>query len=178
MEPHQSSPDHVSAGAPLWGQPASVWLATGLGVGFLRPAPGTLGAVWGVPLWLAIGQLPSLAWQVAAIALLVAVGVPICTRAARALAASNPTADAKDPPSIVWDELATVPIVYACAPLACDCATWLVAGFALHRLMDITKLWPCRQLERLPEGLGIMADDVMAALYAGGAYYLAWRTMG
>ena len=178
MEPHQSSPDNVSAGAPLGGQPPSVWLASGLGVGFLRPAPGTLGALWGVPLWLAIAQLPGFAWQLAAIALLVAVGVPICTRAARAIAARDPSADAKDPQSIVWDELATVPIVYACAPLASDAAPWLLAGFVLHRVMDITKPWPCRALERLPGGLGIMADDVMAALYAGAAYHLAWRAMG
>jgi phosphatidylglycerophosphatase A len=41
-----------------------------------------------------------------------------------------------------------------------------VLGFALHRFFDILKPPPARQLERLPEGLGIMADDVMAAIYA------------
>jgi phosphatidylglycerophosphatase A len=133
--------------------------------------------VWGVPLWLAIGQLPGTGWQLVAIGLVVALGVPICTRAALALAARDPQTDTKDPQSIVWDELATVPIVYACAPRACDCATWLVLGFALHRLMDITKPWPCRWLESLPGGMGIMADDVVAALYAGGAYHLAWLAL-
>jgi phosphatidylglycerophosphatase A len=178
MEPHQSSPDNAAVGPPRGGWPPSVWLATGLGVGFLRPAPGTLGALWGVPLWLAIAQLPGFAAQLAAITLGVALGVPICTRAARAIAARDPAADAKDPQSIVWDELATLPIVYACAPLASDTVAGLLAGFALHRLMDITKPWPCRQLESLPGGLGIMADDVMAALYAGATYHVAWRLLG
>jgi phosphatidylglycerophosphatase A len=41
-----------------------------------------------------------------------------------------------------------------------------LAGFMLHRLLDITKPPPARQLERLPQGLGIMADDFAAAVYA------------
>ena len=41
-----------------------------------------------------------------------------------------------------------------------------LAGFLLHRLFDITKPPPCGQLERLPEGLGVMADDLMASIYA------------
>ena len=68
-----------------------------------------------------------------------------------------------------------MPIVYAFVPESCSCAQWLVAGFALHRLFDITKPWPCRRLEKLPGGWGIMADDVMASLYAGLVYLAAWR---
>ncbi|MGL4513636.1 MAG: phosphatidylglycerophosphatase A family protein [Lacipirellulaceae bacterium] len=173
---------------PLGRLPPSVWFATGLGVGLLRPAPGTLGALWGVPLWLAIVQLPGQAWQFAALAIVVAAGVPICTHAAKALAERDSAVDGKDPQSIVWDELATVPIVYACTPGAYTATTlgevtlpfvgWLLIGFALHRLMDITKPWPCRALERLPGGWGIMADDVVAALYAGLACHVAWRLSG
>lgn len=57
-----------------------------------------------------------------------------------------------------------MPIVFLLVPLA----NWkiAVAGFAMHRLMDITKPPPASQLERLPEGLGVMADDWMAAIYA------------
>ena len=47
-----------------------------------------------------------------------------------------------------------------------------VAGFALHRLFDISKPPPARQLERLPDGLGIMADDMAAAVYANLALHL------
>jgi phosphatidylglycerophosphatase A len=55
--------------------------------------------------------------------------------------------------------------------------SWKVAlvGFGLHRLMDISKPPPARQLERLPEGWGVMADDLMAAIYAcAGMGVLSW----
>ena len=146
-----------------------------MGVSLDTPAPGTVGAIWGVPLWLAIVQLPSYGWQLGAIAALVLVGGPLCTRAASDLVRLGLAEDAKDPQAITWDEFTTVPIVYAFAPGSCYCATWLAVGFALHRLFDITKPWPCRRLERLPAGWGVMADDVAAAGYAGVAYALLWR---
>lgn len=156
----------------------AIRLATGLGVSLGVPAPGTVGAIWGVPLWLAIAQLPGYGWQVAAIAGLVLVGGPLCTRAADDLVRLGLADDAKDPQAITWDEFTTVPIVYAFAPASCYCATWLAVGFALHRLFDITKPWPCRWLERLPGGWGVMADDVAAAGYAGVVYHLLWRWWG
>ncbi|TWT88563.1 Phosphatidylglycerophosphatase A [Pseudobythopirellula maris] len=141
----------------------AVWLATGLGVGLVSPTPGTVGALWGVPIFLAVSQLPSLGLQWVAMLALVALGVPICTRAGRDLGAG------KDPQAIVWDEFTTVPIVLAVAPRglpSVDTIAWLAAGFALHRIFDISKPFPCRRLELLPEGWGVMADDVMAAAYA------------
>lgn len=139
----------------------AVWLATGLGVGLIGPAPGTLGALWGLLLAWGVSHLQPLAAAMIVIGV-IAVGVPLCTRAARRLGG-------KDPQAIVWDELATVPIVFLFVPLT----SWKIAlgGYALHRLFDITKPWPCQQLERLPEGLGIMADDAAAALYAAGALW-------
>ena len=135
----------------------AVWLATGLGIGLIGPAPGTLGALegllvaWGLSY---LGLIP-LVWI--AIAALLVMGVPLCTQAARRLGG-------KDPQPIVWDELATVPVVFAFVPLT----SWRIAllGFFLHRLFDISKPWPCQKLEQLPEGLGIMADDVAASIYA------------
>lgn len=135
----------------------AVWLATGLGIGLIGPAPGTLGAIEGLLVAWGFSFLnpPYVMW--AAIAVLLILGVPLCTQAARKLGS-------KDPQPIVWDELATVPLVFAFVPLA----DWTIAilGFFLHRLFDISKPWPCRELERLPEGSGIMADDVAASLYA------------
>ncbi|QDT67952.1 Phosphatidylglycerophosphatase A [Planctomycetes bacterium MalM25] len=156
-------------------QSVAAWLATGLGVSQGVPAPGTVGAIWGVPLWLALAQIPSYPAQLAVIAGLILVGGPLCTRAARDLHRHGLTADTKDPQAITWDEFTTVPLVYAFAPGACTCVSWLLAGFALHRLFDITKPWPCRRLERLPDGWGVMADDVAAACYAGLCYTLLWR---
>src|SRR3954470_14071682 len=137
----------------------SVWMATGLGVGLVAPAPGTFGAaVWGLPLAWAIGQLPGFGWQIVAILLANLVGVPLATMAGRVLGGK------KDNQAIIWDEIATVPVVFLLVPLT----SWKVAiaGFVAHRLCDITKPPPARQLERLPEGLGVMADDWIAGIYA------------
>ena len=137
----------------------ATFIATGLGVGFVPVAPGTVGAVWGLPLALAIVQLP-LAGQAAAIIAIFLVGVPICTAAARHLGG------AKDPGSIVFDEIASLPVVFFLVPVRGWSWTIALVGFVLHRIFDITKPPPARQLERLPTGLGIMADDFAAAVYA------------
>jgi phosphatidylglycerophosphatase A len=134
----------------------------------IAPAPGTVGtAVWGLPFAWAIGQLPGAGWQIAAVTAALLLGVPITTWANRALGV------AKDNQAIIWDEIATLPIVFLWVPMT----SWKVAlvGFGLHRLMDISKPPPARQLERLPEGWGVMADDLMAAIYAcAGMGVLSW----
>src|SRR4051794_33019455 len=89
---------------------AAVWLATGLGAGFFPIAPGTVGALWGLPLAWGIQHVPGWGWQVAVIAALLALGVPLCTAAARRLGG-------KDPSAVVWDEIATMPIVFFLIPL-------------------------------------------------------------
>lgn len=145
----------------------AVWLASGLGVGFLGPAPGTLGALWGLPLAVAIAWLPGWLWQGLALAAVNLAGVPLCTRAGRDLGGQ------KDNQAIVWDELATVPLAFLLVPLV----NWRVAlaGFLLIRVLDIAKPPPARQLERLSEGLGVMADDWVAGVYAALALAaLAW----
>lgn len=142
----------------------AVLLATGLGVGRASWAPGTLGTVWGVPLAVGILQLPHLLWQIAAIAALCLIGVPICGAAAERLGL-------KDPGSVVWDELASLPIVFLGLPAtAARRVELIVVGFVLFRIFDISKMPPVRSLERLPGGWGIMADDIGAALYALAAF--------
>jgi phosphatidylglycerophosphatase A len=137
----------------------AIWLATGLGLGLIVPAPGTIGSlVWGLPLAWAIGHLPGLGWQLATIVSANLIGIPLATVAGRALGGE------KDNQAIIWDEIATVPVVFLFVPIT----NWRIAlaGFAAHRLLDITKPPPARQLERLPDGLGVMADDWMASVYA------------
>jgi phosphatidylglycerophosphatase A len=122
-------------------------------------APGTVGTfALGMPLAWAVGQVPGAGWQALVVAALFVIGVPICTAAGRALGSQ------KDNQAIIWDEIVVTPVVFLLVPLT----TWniAVAGFLLHRLFDITKPPPAAQLERLPEGLGVMADDLMAAIYA------------
>lgn len=145
----------------------AVWLATGLGVGLVMPAPGTFGALWGLPLAYAYHLLPGPVWPWIAAAAVLAIGVPVCTKAADDLGM-------KDPGPVVWDEFATVPLVFLFVPFAGPGSSlWIpILGFALHRLFDITKPWPCNWLERLPGGWGVMLDDVAAAFYAAGSLWL------
>lgn len=134
-------------------------LATGLGVGFIRWAPGTVGTLWGIPLACWLSQYSTVG-QIVTIVLLCAVGVPLCGHAAFQVGR-------KDPSCVVWDEFVTLPIVFlGMGSAAFERPSVVIAGFALHRVFDISKLSPGRQLEQWPEGWGIMLDDVVAALYA------------
>ena len=172
-ETQDDASDRPKAAQTPVGQLA-VWLATGLGVGWIRPAPGTWGTLAGLPLAWAIHQA-SLGWQIAAIVALGLVGVPVCTTATRCMGRG------KDPGAVVLDEIASLPIVFLGIDLTARSTGTLVMlllGFGLHRLFDITKPPPARQLERLPEGLGVMADDWAAAAYACLALHAvlwAWR---
>ena len=134
-----------------------VFLATACWIGFLPIAPGTAGAGLGVVLAVALAQIPWLWLHAAVVVALCVAGVPICTMAARRL-------QQKDPCSVVYDEVSSMAITLFMAPVSSPSV--LIAGFALHRLFDITKLPPARQFERFPEGLGIQADDWVAGLYS------------
>jgi phosphatidylglycerophosphatase A len=94
--------------------------------------------------------------NIALAALTVAVGIPAATRVAR-------SSGLKDPQFVVIDETAGQLITLIGAPLA-----WksFFAGFILFRAFDIVKPFPIRRLEHLPEGIGIVVDDVAAGLYA------------
>ena len=70
----------------------------------------------------------------------------------------------KDPQAIVLDEIVVLPVVFSGVTNFTP-AVW-IAGFLLFRFFDITKLWPAKLAEQLPSGLGIVADDFVAALYA------------
>jgi len=109
---------------------------------------------------LALWALPvSRAGLVAILAVVTVVGTWAAHRAARLLGG-------KDPRAIVIDEVAGMTLsVLAFAPTPAV----LTAGLALFRLFDVIKPFPARQAERLPGGIGIMADDLVAGLYVLGA---------
>jgi phosphatidylglycerophosphatase A len=142
--------------APLWAK----LTATFFGIGYVRPGPGTWGSAATILLWAAIARLlPETDRLPVLIALAVAItllGIPAATRVARASAR-------KDPSFVVIDEVAGQLISVIAVPLA-----WktFLAGFILFRVFDILKPPPVRQLERLPEGTGIVLDDVGAGIYA------------
>jgi len=138
--------------------PLSVLLATGLGAGLLRPAPGTWGSLIALPLAWVVGQITSLPVQAVVIVAFCLASIPIATAAGRLLGRG------KDPGCIVIDEVAGILLTFFLNPMSS--IDVVVVGFVLFRLFDISKLPPARRLEHLPEGLGVMADDWAAALYA------------
>jgi phosphatidylglycerophosphatase A len=133
----------------------ALFTATGLGSGYSPVAPGTAGSIVGLLLFLPLAGRPW-AVQLAATALVTAVGALAAHRVAQLVAR-------KDPGLVVVDEVAGQWITFVSLPFTPAVA---VAGFLLFRAMDILKPWPARALERLPGGIGIMADDVAAGIYA------------
>jgi len=141
---------------PLW----AALVATFFGAGRLKPGPGTWGSVAAVIVWaLASSQIPvadrTWATIVAAVAVTV-VGIPAATLVARG-------SGVEDPQFVVIDEVAGQLVALIAVPLAWK--TFLV-GLILFRVFDILKPFPIRRLERLPEGTGIVVDDLGAGLYA------------
>ena len=142
--------------SPQW----ATLIATFGGVGRLKPGPGTWGSVATVILWaLVSSRIPPdarTAATIAAAALVTLIGIPAATRVVRGTGI-------KDPQFVVIDEVAGQLVALIAVPLA-----WktFLAGLILFRVFDILKPPPVRQLERLPEGLGIVVDDLGAGIYA------------
>ena len=132
------------------------FLAFGFGTGLAPVAPGTFGSLPGVLLaWLTLDL--GIYVQVGVAAALFLAGIPICGASARKLGIH-------DHGGIVWDEICGMYVTLLLAPAS---LLGFAAGFGLFRLFDIVKPWPIRDLDhRLGGGLGIMLDDLVAALYA------------
>ncbi len=189
MDPAASGPDR--APAPRWAR----WVATGFGSGRLRPAPGTWGSLAALLVWVALAALVDppfrtwalrhgddrLFWTVQALLELLYLALPL-GMTALAIRASGPVAAAageKDPGWIVADEWAGMFTALWSVRLLVPAnlhrigqpGGWrflalLAIPFLAFRLLDILKPWPCRQLQDLPGGQGIVADDLVAGLYA------------
>ena len=130
-------------------------LATGFGFGFCPIASGTVGAVWGVGIYLLLMFLEvSIATYVAVVVVLVAVSIPICTRAERLFGG-------KDPGKVVLDEIVSVPITLFLVPMTIP---FIAIGFVLNRFFDIVKIPPAHQVQRLRGGWGVVMDDVIAGI--------------
>jgi len=139
-------------------------VSTFFGVGLAKPGPGTWGSVAAVILWAAIAWLfhptPNglLLVVLIGVVLFIAAGVAASTIAAR-------ESGSHDPQFVVIDEVAGqwIALLGSSATL-----THGLIALILFRLFDITKPIPARQLEKLPDGWGIVFDDVAAGLYALG----------
>lgn len=141
---------------PFW----PVVIGTGLGSGFSPVAPGTAGALLATLMWWGLGLLVSPMMQlwltVAAILLFTVAGVWAANRLEPYWG--------EDPSRVVVDEMVGVWLPLLAAP--CGSWTYALAAFVLFRLLDIFKPLGIRQMEKLPQGIGVMMDDILAGVYA------------
>jgi phosphatidylglycerophosphatase A len=133
------------------------FVAFGFGAGLAPKAPGTFGSLVGIIAAWWLLELP-LVWRVGVVAAVIAAGIWICGESARRLARH-------DDQRIVFDEIAGVLLTSLAVAEKSVLALALV--FVFFRLFDIWKPWPIRDVDHsLHGGLGIMLDDLIAALYA------------
>jgi len=132
-----------------------VLCATCAYLGYVPIAPGTFGSALGLVLFWAIRSTGSAGIEAAAMAVVLVVGVWSGTVAERHFRGV-------DPGPVVIDEVFGMLVTLAFLPVS---MTGAIVGFFVFRLLDIVKPWPARRFEALHGGLGIMADDGMAAIY-------------
>ncbi|WP_119393511.1 phosphatidylglycerophosphatase A family protein [Salinibius halmophilus] len=133
------------------------WLAFGLGSGLAPKAPGTFGTLAALPLGIAFMYLLPSAWFLALIIVATWLGVWFCDKTSKDMGVH-------DHPGIVWDEWVGIWMTLWLVPL-----TWWtpIVAFILFRFFDIIKPWPIKWLDqRVHGGLGIMIDDMVAAIPA------------
>lgn len=140
----------------IWSRPEYA-LAFGFGAGLSPIAPGTVGTLVGYPLYLLLAACLPPPGILAALAVLFALGCWWCDLTGKALGIA-------DHRGIVWDEIVAMALVLCLVPPTA--IAWLL-GFIAFRFFDIVKPWPIYSVDAYMEnGLGVMLDDLLAALYA------------
>jgi phosphatidylglycerophosphatase A len=133
----------------------ALFIATCGYLGYFPLAPGTIGSAAGVALFYAIRAAGSTSLEIGVILLLLVVGLWSGTVAEEHFGGV-------DPGPVVIDEVAGMLITIALLPVN---ATGVIVAFVIFRILDVIKPWPAGRFEALPGGLGVMADDAMAAIY-------------
>ena len=136
-------------------QRLGLFVATCGYLGYVPIAPGTFGSAAGLAVFYAVRSTDSIAVEIAVIALLFAIGTWAGTVAEHHFGGV-------DPGPVVMDEVVGMLITLALLPVN---ATGAILGFLVFRVLDVVKPWPSAGFEKLPGGLGVMADDGMAAVY-------------
>ncbi|HEY1303091.1 MAG TPA: phosphatidylglycerophosphatase A [Vicinamibacterales bacterium] len=132
-----------------------VFIATCGYIGYAPFAPGTFGSAAGLVVFFLVRRTGSIPIELALIVVLFAIGVWSGNEAERHFGRV-------DPGPVVLDEVVGMLITLALIPVNLAGA---IVGFLLFRVLDVFKPWPSGRFERLPGGLGVMADDGMAAIY-------------
>ena len=134
-------------------------IGSGFGSGLSPIAPGTAGSLAAVILYYLLTRaFTDPIEQQTLLITLIAAGLPLGVWATGLLV----TAENNDPGRAVWDEFVGMWLTCLLLP---PTLPWLLAAFIAFRFFDVIKPWPAAQLERLPGGWGIMADDVAAGIY-------------
>ena len=150
------------------------------GVGYIPIAPGTFGSLVGIGLWVGLrGMFLAFLWPAAArnnlnllhisyalIACLLIASVVVTLVGTWAASRVESLQGAKDPHNVVIDEVAGQLIALIAIPLQAESWWTIILAFLLFRFFDIVKPYPARNFEDSHGGLGIMADDVVAGIYA------------
>jgi len=140
-------------------------LSLGFGSGLSPLAPGTMGTLVAVAMYLLLNRLDLIVYLMVILGGFI-IGVYVCDYTSKALGVH-------DHSGIVWDEI----IGYWITMIAVPAQTWqwILAGFVLFRLFDIVKPWPVNIADKhLHGGFGIMIDDVLAGLYAFACIQTFW----
>jgi phosphatidylglycerophosphatase A len=124
-------------------------------LGYVPVAPGTFGSALGLGVFFAVRSTGSVALEIAVVILVFVLGLWSGTIAEHHFGGI-------DPGPVVLDEVLGMLITLALLPVN---MTGAIVGFIVFRVLDVLKPWPSAQFERLPGGLGVMADDAMAAIY-------------
>jgi phosphatidylglycerophosphatase A len=162
-----------------------LWLAQGFGIGRIPKAPGTFGSVLGLAWFAALLMTGNLGLYLIGCAVGLALSVWLCGAGEKIL-------KARDPGSIVFDEIAAIPICFA-GWIFAHLFGYKVSSFpspafffskqhvlatlgvvAAFRLFDVWKPWPVRQSQSLPGGWGVTVDDALAALYVNIVVLTVW----
>ncbi len=174
----EGKPHHQQVAAKGFIEYISLFITTCL-VGYLPLAPGTWGSIVGVLIYIGYGSqvlaiqnnhisnggsevfFSAASYFVTAFLLLT-----LCLIGILASARVEKLLNNKDPQIIVVDEVMGQLVTFAFVPFG---ISWkfILAGFVLFRLFDIWKPYPVRDVEILPNGVGVCADDLVAGIYAG-----------
>lgn len=153
------------------------FLTSWFGLGLLPVAPGTWGSLFPAVVYMTAGMLWDANAAAVSMAVLVLAGSAVTVAFSPKIIGLT---DSKDPGQIVSDEVAgqalTLLLAQVLVPAAGYCTTSAVC-FGLFRFYDIIKPFPCKQLEKLPAGWGILADDIAAGLWAA-IVWIALRKLG
>lgn len=151
-------------------------LTSCFGLGLMPFAPGTCGSLPVAVVFLVLSLSGASTLAISIVMVLIAVGASlVCIFFGPEVIERT---GKKDPSEVVADEVAGQAVTYIAAMSFAGIAgvVTAVVGFAAFRLFDIAKPAPCRRLEKLPKGLGILADDIMAGIYAAVILQICIRT--